>query len=317
MMKIVVLDGYTMNPGDLSWEPLERLGDLQVFPRTPDELIVQRSSSADILLTNKTPLMAATLKQLPNTKFIACMATGYNVIDIAAARSRGVPVSNVPIYSTQSVAQHVFAMVLSLHHQPQLHHDAIQNGQWKGDFSFTLNPITELVGKTMGIIGYGRIGDAVGRLASAFGMHVKAYRRTPGEPASYDRFEWASKEEVIAESDYLSIHCPQTETNGGMINADFLKRMKPTAILINTARGGLVNEADLAQALGDGVIAGACIDVVSAEPIASDNPLLGAPNCLLTPHIAWSTIEARTRLLQTTAENVAAFQNGNPINIVN
>ena len=316
-MKIVVLDGYTTNPGDLSWEPLERLGKLEVFPRTPADKIIERSSSADILLTNKTPLDAATLEQLAGVKFISCMATGFNVIDVSAARSREISVSNVPIYSTQSVAQHVFAMLLSLHHQPQRHHDAIQQGQWKGDFCFTLNPITELVGKTMGIIGYGRIGDAVGRLASAFGMNVKAYRRTPGELANYDRFEWASLDEVITESDYLSIHCPQTESNGGMVNADFLKRMKPSAILVNTARGGLVNEADLAQALADGEIAGACIDVVSAEPIADDNPLLGAVNCLMTPHIAWSTIEARTRLLQTSADNVEAFQNGKPINVVN
>ena len=316
-MKIVVLDGYTMNPGDLSWEPLERLGEFEVYDRTSLDQVITRAAGAEVLLTNKTPITAEILEQLPDVKFVGCMATGYNVIDRDATRSRGIPVSNVPVYSTQSVAQHVFAMVLSLHHLPQKHHDAIQDGRWKGDFSFTLQPFHELAGKTLGIVGYGRIGEAVGRLGSAFGMQVKAYRRNPGEAASYQGFEWAKLDSVIAESDYLSIHCPQTESNAGMVDAEFLKRMKPTAILVNTARGGLVNEADLADALANGIIAGACLDVVSVEPIQDDNPLLGAPNCLMTPHIAWSTVEARTRLMQTTAENVEAFQNGSPINVVN
>lgn len=318
-MKITVLDGYTLNPGDNPWTPVEALGELTVYDRTPTEQIVARSVDADIVLTNKVPLSRSTIEQLPDLKLISVLATGFNLIDLAAARERGIHVSNVPEYSTPSVAQHVFAMLLEFIHRSGVHDQAIRAGQWSscGDFTFTLSPLFELAGKTMGIYGYGRIGDAVGRLANAFGMKVLAYRRRPSDVPDYGPFEWASESELISRSDVLSLHCPQTPENSQMVNAGFLERMKPNAILINTARGGLIDESALSQALNSGEIAGACLDVVSTEPIDPNNPLLDAPSCLMTPHIAWNTLEARRRLMATTAENIQAFQRSNPIHVVN
>jgi glycerate dehydrogenase len=318
-MKIVVLDGKTLNPGDNPWSPVATLGELVVFDRTEPGLTIDRALDADIVLTNKVVLDQNVISQLPNLKFISVLATGVNVVDLAFARQRNIPVSNVPVYSTVSVAQHVFACLLNFIHRPEQHHRAIEDGQWQAskDFSFWLNPITELAGKTMGIVGLGRIGRATARLANAFGMAVVASSRREREPLALPGFEWLNLEELFATSDVISLHCPQTAENVGFVNAELLSKMKPTAILINAARGGLVNEQDLADALNSDQIGGALLDVVSTEPIADDNPLLTARNCLLTPHIAWATIEARHRLMQTTADNVAAFMAGTPINQVN
>lgn len=318
-MRMVVLDGYTLNPGDNPWDAVAQLGELQVFDRTAGPDIVSRGSDADIILTNKTPISAETMAQWPKLKFIAVLATGYNVVDIQAAAQRRIPVSNVPIYGTDTVAQHVFAALLSVIHRPTEHDQAIRQGRWaaSGDFCFWLSPISELVGKTMGIIGFGRIGRRVAELAHAFGMRILAHDVYRGTPPNYAEFQWGELEEVFAASDVVSLHSPQTAENAGFVNRQLLGRMKPTSILINAARGGLIHEADLAEALNAGTIAAACLDVVSMEPIRTDNPLLRAKNCLLTPHIAWASVEARRRLMQTTAENVANFLRGAPTNVVN
>ena len=317
-MKLIVLDGKTLNPGDNPWDPLERLVIIEVFDRTPDDQIVARCADASIVLTNKVPFTKATLDQLPNLKFIAVTATGFNIVDTAAAADRGIVVSNVPEYSTQSVAQHVFAMLLSFLHRPSEHHQAIVDGQWQaiGDFSFTLLPIQELVGKTFGIIGTGRIGRATAAVATAFGMRVVASSRQHAAPSSDDNFARLPIEQLFAEADVVSLHCPLTDHNQQFVDAELLSRMKPSSILVNTARGGLVDEQALANALNTDVIAGALLDVCSTEPIGADNPLLSAKNCVLTPHIAWATLAARQRLMQTTAKNIAAFLQGQPQNVV-
>lgn len=318
-MKIVALDGHTLNPGDNAWTPIESLGDFSVFPATRPEEIVERAGGHEVVLTNKVVLDADVISALPDLKFISVLATGYNVVDVAFARQRQIPVSNVPVYSTQSVAQHVFAMLLSFIHRPYQHHLAIQDGEWqrRDNFSFWLNPLTELSGKVMGIVGLGRIGRATASLANAFGMKVIAHSRTEKDDLPFDGFEWVGRDELFARSDVVSLHCPQTDSNVGFVNQGLLEQMKSTAILVNTARGGLINEPDLANALNQGRLAGALLDVVSAEPIQSNNPLLEAKNCILNPHIAWTTIEARRRLMQTTAENIRAFIDGSPINLVN
>lgn len=318
-MKIVVLDGYTLNPGDNPWDPVERHGELVVHDRTPDDLIVERARDADIVLTNKTVLTAESIAALPKLKLIAVLATGYNVVDVAAARERGVLVSNVPEYSTDNVAQHVFAVLLSLCHHPVLHDRLIREGEWQkdGEFCFWRTPLIELAGRTMGVVGFGRIGRRVGQLANAFGMGVLANSRTMDDPPDYEPFVWGSVEEVFERSDVVTLHAPQTDETAGMVNASLLARMKPTAFLINTARGGLVNEADLAAALNAGKLAGAALDVFSSEPLNPDNPLLGAKNCLMTPHIAWATHAARVRLMRTVGDNVGAFIAGRPQNVVN
>jgi len=318
-MKIVVLDGFTLNPGDNPWDDIEALGELMVYDRTPNDEIVQRAIGADILLTNKTPITAETIAQLPNLRFISVLATGYNVVNVAAAREQEIPVSNVPVYATDAVAQHVFALLLTLIHQPTLHDQAIRDGQWqsRGDFSFWLSPLSELRGKTFGIIGFGRIGQAVAKLATAFGMKVLAYDCSKQQAAFSEGITRAETiEDIFRLSDVVSLHCPQTASNTGLIGATSLSTMKPSALLINTARGGLINERDLADALKEKRLAGAALDVVSAEPISADNPLLTAPNCLFTPHIAWAAREARHRLMAGTAANIKAFLSGRPINVV-
>ncbi|MFT5299606.1 MAG: glycerate dehydrogenase [Mariniblastus sp.] len=317
-MRIVVLDGEMLNPGDNPWDAVSALGEMQVFARTSADETVERSLDADILLTNKVVLDADVLAKLPNLKFIAVTATGYNVVDVKAATARGIPVSNVPVYGTDSVAQHVMACILSFIHKPHEHYQAIQAGQWQASksFSFWLSPLTELSGKTMGIVGLGKIGRATAKLAAAFGMKVIASSRTHVNPLDVDGFEWKSIEELFSIADFVSLHCPQTPETQGLVNASLLGAMKPTAVLINTARGGLINESDLADALNSDVLAAALLDVVSQEPIVDGNPLLNAKNCVLTPHIAWTTIEARRRLMQTTADNVAAFLAGSPQNLV-
>lgn len=313
---IVVLDGYTLNPGDNPWDALAGQGSLTVYARTPEPLIVERARPADILLTNKTPLTAAALAQLPALRFIGVLATGYNIVDVATARQRGIPVSNVPEYGTDSVAQHVFALLLELCHRVGEHSVAVHAGEWatSPDFCFWKAPPIELAGLTMGIVGFGRIGRRVAAIAQAFGMQVVAAGRARTPARDVTR---ASVEDVFTRSDVISLHCPLTPENAGFVNCELLRRMKPTAFLINTARGSLVDEAALATALKAGQLAGAAVDVVSVEPMRADNPLRGARNCIITPHLAWASLAARRRLMAQTASNVAAFLAGHPINVVN
>lgn len=317
-MKIVVLDGYTLNPGDNPWTGVEGLGDLTVYDRTPADQVVERAKDAEIVLTNKTPMSRETFDQLPKLQFISVLATGYDIVDIEAARERGIPVSNVPVYGTDAVAEYVFALVTDHFRRPVLHGELVKQGEWKkiGDFSMWRTPLAELAGKTIGIVGFGRIGQRVGELARAFKMNVLAHDEYHGNPPAYE-FEWREPEELFAESDVVTLHCNQTPKNTEMVNKELLSRMKKSAFFVNTARGGLVNEQDLAEALKNGVIAGAAVDVVSSEPITDDNPLLSAPNILITPHIAWAALEARKRLMDITVDNIRAFQDGEPINVVN
>jgi glycerate dehydrogenase len=306
-MKIVVLDGYALNPGDLSWDPLRALGDLEIFDRTVPDLAIERARGATIVLTNKTPLTAEVLDQLPDLRYIGALATGYNVIDIEAARRRGIVVSNVPTYGTASVAQFVFALLLELCHRVVQHAEAVRDGTWtrNPDWSFSYPPQIELACKTMGIIGYGRIGRQTAQIAEAFGMRVIAF--------DIDR---GNLEDLLRESDVVSLHVPLFPETREMIAVRTLALMKPTAFLINTSRGPLINERDLAEALNSGRIAGAALDVLSVEPPSADHPLLSARNCIVTPHMAWSTTEARRRLMATVIENVTAFCAGTPKNVV-
>ena len=314
MTRIVILDGYTANPGDLSWDALQSLGEVVVHDRTAPAEVVARAKGADVVLTNKTVLTSEMLGCLPDLKLVCVLATGFNVVDVAAARARGVPVCNVPEYSTPNVAQAVFALILELTNRTG-HHDAtVHAGRWAAcpDFCYWDGELVELAGRTMGIVGYGRIGRAVADVARAFGMKVLFHRRSPdGDPA------WVGIDRLFAESDVVSLHCPLTPETNQLVDARRLSLMKPTAFLVNTARGALVNEADLAAALAAGRIAGAGLDVLSVEPPSPANPLLAAPRCVITPHIAWATHDARRRLLDTTAGNVAAFLANAPRNVVN
>ncbi|MFV0337731.1 MAG: D-2-hydroxyacid dehydrogenase [Chthoniobacterales bacterium] len=319
--KIVVLDGFTLNPGDNPWTALEALGTLEVHDRTTPDEILSRAHDAEILLTNKVPLRKETLDQLPKLRFINVLATGYDVIDIAAARERGIPVSNIPAYSTESVAQFVFAHILELTSRVGEHATAVANGDWtrSPDFCFTTSPLTELQGKTLGIIGYGRIGRRVAEIANAFGMRVLASSRSHKNalPVGPEKFAWAETDAIFKEADFISLHCPLTPETQGLVNTRRLASMKPTAFLINTGRGPLIVEDDLATALRSGTIAGAGLDVISTEPMRPDHPLLGCPRLLITPHIAWASLEARQRLMDQTAKNIAAFLADTPINVVN
>jgi glycerate dehydrogenase len=317
-MKITVLDGHTLNPGDNPWSPIEALGELTVFDRTPADQIVGRAKDADIILTNKVPLSAETLARLPHLKFISVLATGYNIIDTAACAARGIPVSNVPIYSTDSVAEFVFSLILDFTKRAAFHSELAKQGTWESspDFCFWQNPnFSELAGKTLGIIGFGRIGQRVGELGAAFKMNILAHSRSRSAEAGFP-FQWASTGEILAASDFITLHCPLTPETQNMISVASLAKMKHTAFLVNTARGALIDEQALADALNSDRIAGAACDVVSAEPILCGNPLLRAKNLTLTPHIAWATIEARQRLMAVTAENIAAFAAGKPIHTV-
>lgn len=318
-MNIVVLDGYTLNPGDNPWTALETLGCLTVHDRTPEHLIVSRAAGADILLTNKTPISSGTLAQLPKLRLISVLATGYNIVDCAAARARGIPVCNVPGYSTNAVAEFVMALILDFFKQVRFHSDLVHQGEWERspDFCFWRNPhFTELAGKTIGIVGFGEIGQRIGELAAAFRMNVLANNRSRRADVTYP-FEWAETDEIFARGDIVSLHCPLTDETTGMVNSRRLSLMKPGAFLINTARGPLVDEQALCDALNAGTIAGAACDVVSAEPIRSENPLLRAKNLTLCPHIAWAALEARRRLMEITRGNITAFLAGNPVNVVN
>ena len=317
-MRIIVLDGHTLNPCDNPWTQIETLGELTVYDRTPADQIVGRARDAEIILTNKVPLSAGTLSQLPNLKFVSVLATGYNIIDTAACAARGIPVSNVPVYSTDAVAEFVFSLILDFAKRPAFHSELAKEGAWESspDFCFWENSnFRELAGKTMGIIGFGRIGQRVGELAAAFKMNILAHSRSQSAATAFP-FAWASITEILESSDFVSLHCPLTPETHGLISATSLAKMKPTAFLVNTARGSLINEQALADALNIGLIAGAACDVVSAEPILPTTPLLHAKNLTLTPHIAWAAIEARQRLMAITAENIAAFLSGNSINTV-
>lgn len=311
--EIVVLDGYTLNPGDLSWEPLEQLGRCMIFDRTQPADILPRALAAHILFTNKTRLSAETIAQLPALRCIGVLATGYNVVDVAAAKARGIPVCNVPDYGTPNVAQAVFALLLELTNRTAHHAATVREGRWTScpDFCFWDGELVELSGLTLGIVGFGKIGREVAKIGRAFGMRILHHGRS--RLADPERVELSR---LFRESDIVSLHCPLTAENAGMVNAAVLALMKPTAYFLNTARGLLVNEADLAEALNEGRIAGAGLDVLSVEPPSAANPLLKAKNCLITPHIAWATQAARRRLLEVAAANAAAFLAGRPQHVV-
>lgn len=316
-MNIVVLDGFTLNPGDLNWDELRALGSCEVFPRTPPEETVRRAVTANIVLTNKVVLNREVLSQLPALRYIGVLATGYNVVDTVAAGERGVTVTNVPDYSTRSVAQLTFALILELAHHAGHHAQTVRDGRWSrnADFCYWDGPLVELAGLTLGIVGYGRIGRAVANLALAFGMRVLVHSRTP--PAALPAgVEFAGLEALLRQSDIVSLHCPLTPETHQLVNATSLAQMKPGAFLINTGRGSLVDEAALATALNDGQLAGAGLDVLSTEPPPASNPLLQARNCIVTPHVGWATGAARRRLLRVAVDNLRAFLAGRPQNVV-
>jgi len=318
-MKLVVLDGYTLNPGDLNWEGIKKFGDLEVHDRTPESLIVERCKGAEIIFTNKTPLREAILSQLPDLKYIGVLATGYNVVDVDYAKTRGIAVANVPGYGTASVVQMTFALLLELCQHVQSHSDSVRQGGWAAspDFCYWNYPLIELEGKSIGIIGFGSIGQKVADIATAFGMNVIGFSRTRSDQSHRKNFKWAELNDLLKESDVVSVHCPLFPETQGIINKDSLRLMKRTAFFLNTSRGPLMVDQDLADALNEGIIAGAGIDVLSVEPPSADNPLFKAKNCLITPHIAWATKEARSRLMGIAENNLSSFLNQKPINIVN
>ncbi len=319
-MRIVVLDGYTLNPGDLTWEPLQAYGEVTVYERTPVELIVERAKDAEIVLTNKTPLRADTLDMLPKLTYIGVLATGYDVVDVGAAADREIPVTNIPAYGTDSVAQFTIALLLELCHRIGAHSDSVRRGEWaaNADWCYWRSPLVELSGKTFGLIGAGRIGLQTAAIAAALGMKVLAAVGSSGpKETGIAGLRWGDLDTVLREADVLSLHCPLTPSTQGMINRDNLGKMKRTAFLLNTSRGKLVHEQDLADALNEGRIAGAGLDVLSVEPPAADNPLLSAANCIVTPHIAWAAKEARERLLSMAAANIGAYLSGSSVNVVN
>jgi glycerate dehydrogenase len=318
-MKIVVLDGHALNPGDLSWEPLRALGELQVFDRTSGDQIVERAQDAEIVLTTKTHLSAQILRQLKNTLYIGVLFTGYDVVDVKAARELAITVTNIPTYGTASVAELTFALLLELCHHVALHSEVARAGEWSRSVDFTVwkTPLIELAGKTIGIIGLGRIGRRVTEIALAFELQVIAADEVRSTVPDWPHFRWCEIDELLSQADVVSLHCPLLPQTQGIINARSLALMKPSAFLINVSRGPLIIEPDLADALNNGRLAGAAVDVLSSEPPSPDNPLLRAKNCIVTPHIAWATREARTRLLNTAIANVRAFLDGHPVNVVN
>jgi glycerate dehydrogenase len=317
-MQIVVLDGYTLNPGDLIWSGLDSLGKLVVYDRTAESQILERAADAEIVLTNKTPLSAQTIQQLPKLRYIGVLATGYNIVDIQAAKENGIIVANVPAYSTHSVAQLVFALLLEFCHRVQQHSDSVLNGDWVGsiDFSYSRSPLVELSGKTMGLIGLGQIGKQTALIAQVMGMKVIATGSGRNIPQPVEGIEWVHIDELLQRSDVISLHCPLTPATNQLIDAARIAQMKPTAIIINTARGGLLHEKNVADALNEGRLAGAGLDVLTLEPPQPDNPLLHARNVIITPHIAWATKEARARLMDTAIGNVCAYLDGRPMNVI-
>lgn len=317
-MKIVILDGYAENPGDLSWEPIACQGDFTVYDRTPPEEVISRIGQAEIVFTNKTPLPRAVFDACPSIRYVGVLATGYNVVDLSAASDHGVTVTNIPSYGTQAVAQYVFALLLELCHHVGHHSQSVHAGRWSQaqDFCYWDYPLIDLEGTTMGIVGYGRIGQAVARLARAFGMQVLAYSpRRPIPPE--DGVSPADLDTLLARSDVLSLHCPLNEDSRGLICRQTLERMKRGVLLINTARGPLIVEEDLRTALESGQVGGAALDVLAEEPPRHGSPLIGAPNCIITPHIAWAARAPRVRLMEIAASNLAAWLQGRPVNVVN
>ncbi len=320
-MKIVVLDGYVENPGDLSWEKLRQLGEVTVYDRTSmtdEKEIIRRIKDAELVYTNKTPITGTVIDACPSLRAISVLATGYNVVDYEYAARKGIPVMNVPAYGTASVAQFTIALLLEICHRPAHHSEAVHQGRWENnmDWCFWDYPLIELAGKTMGIIGFGRIGQAVGRIARALGMEVLAFSRS--ETASGREIaRYVSLDELLQKADVISLHCPLFPETKEMINKDTISRMKDGVILLNSSRGGLIAEQDLADALNCGKIYAAGVDVVSSEPIRSDNPLLTAKNCIITPHIAWAPRESRQRIMDCSIRNAEAYQKGKPIHVVN
>ncbi|HSP47483.1 MAG TPA: D-2-hydroxyacid dehydrogenase [Clostridiaceae bacterium] len=323
-MKIVVLDGYTLNPGDLTWEGIEKLGDVTVYDRTSAnpkdvDLIVNAIGDAEAAYTNKTPITAEMMDRLPNLKFIGVMATGYNVVDTAAAKERGIVVTNVPIYGTAAVAQTAMALLLEICHHVGDHNTSVKAGEWTAcpDYSYWNTPLIELAGKTMGIIGLGRIGRNTARIAQACDMKIVAHDGYQDASLVTDTLKYVDLDDLYAQSDVVVLHCPQTPTNTGMINKDSISKMKDGVIIINNSRGPLIVDQDLADALNAGKVYAAGVDVVSVEPIPAENPLLSAKNCIITPHLSWAPLASRARLMGTAVENLEAFMAGNPINVVN
>lgn len=318
-MKIVILDAYTSNPGDLSWEKFEKLGELSVYDRTPREKVVERCKDAEIVLDNKVVLDKEILTQLPKLKYIGILATGYNIVDVEAAKELGITVCNVPTYSTSAVAQLTFALILEIYNRVSVHNDAVRGGEWASckDFCFQKTPLIELAGKTIGIVGFGKIGQEVAKIADAFSMNILCAVHHPKPQPSYKNFKFVSLDELARESDIITFHCPLTQETTGTVDEEFISKMKKNAVIINTARGPIINENDLARALDSGRIAGAAVDVLSCEPPKADNPLLSCKNCIITPHIAWAGYETRVRLLDVVYSNLKAFIDGKPVNVVN
>ncbi len=317
-MKIVVLDGHTLNPGDLSWDALAALGDLEVYDRSEADEVLERARDAEIVLVNKVRLGMGEINALPLLKYIGVLATGYDVVDVQAASRKGIPVTNIPAYGTKSVSQMVFALLLELCHQVAAHSNAVKRGEWseRKDFCFWNTPQIELDGKTIGIVGYGRIGNSTAEIAKAFGMNVIIHDLTAHDSGSSRGIEWVDFTTLLTKADVISLHCPLTPETRGIINKDSLGKMKKSSCLINTSRGPLVIEEDLASALNNGTIAGAGLDVLTIEPPLEDNPLFSAKNCVITPHIAWATVEARSRLMNMAVQNIKAYLGGRPINTV-
>ena len=319
-MKIVVLDGYTLNPGDLSWASLEALGKLTVYDRTPSNEIVARIADADIVYTNKTPITRMTMDACPNIKFIGVLATGYNVVDVVAAKQKGIVVTNIPTYGTAAVGQFAIGLLLEICHHIGHHSKAvITDGRWASsdDWCFWDYPLIELDGKTMGIIGFGRIGQATGRIAQALGMRVLAFDAYKNPALESETCKYVALDELLVNSDVIALHCPLLLETEGIINKESIAKMKDGVIILNNSRGPLIVEADLAAALNAGKVYAAGLDVVSSEPIRSDNPLLTAKNCIITPHISWAPRESRQRLMEIAVSNLAAFREGSPVNVVN
>jgi glycerate dehydrogenase len=317
-MKIIVLDGFTLNPGDLSWDELYKTGDCEIYDRTSPEKVYERTQNAEIVLTNKVLFQKELLVRLPKLKYIGVLATGYNVVDVESAKELGITVTNIPAYSTDSVAQMVFAQILNFTQRVGLHSESVRNGDWVNsiDFMYRLTPQVELAGKTLGIIGFGKIGQTVAKIALVFGMNVIFQNRSNKE-GLIPYTKQVDLETIFIESDFISLNCPLTESSAGFINSELLRFAKPSVFIVNTGRGQLLNEQDVADALNSGKIAGLGADVLSTEPPMPGNPLLSAKNCFITPHIAWATKEARLRLMHIAVENIRKFLAGEPVNVVN
>lgn len=318
-MKIVILDGYTTNPGDLSWEKFSDFGEVTAYDYTPNELIIERCKDAEIIIDNKVVFTKGTLDKLPKLKYIGLLSTGFNVIDIEAAKNNGVTVCNVPTYSTAAVAQLTFALILEIYNQVGIHNEAVHNGEWTNcrDFCFQKTPLLELNNKTIGLIGYGKIGAEVAKIADAFSMNILCYVPSKKPQPDFKNFRFVTLKELAENSDIVSLHCPLTPETTGIINEELISIMKPGAVIINTSRGPTIDEKALAEALHSGRIAGAGVDVLSTEPPKADNPLLSCPNCFITPHIAWAGYETRERLVGVVYDNLKSYLDGNPVNVVN